>query len=222
MDWQVQGHFSLHQIQPELLQSLFSPTKGKTLSGDQGVQGGPQLEVGRWLPLPPTARRAPVSRPGGVLTADSSPWTGSLRSPPAPPTQGAPRRGVLGVSLETNSLVFPAQIATSAPWLPKVTHRESSLPATRLGGSQRQKHACSRQSAGASGSKGGRELDPGLMQLPIPGAGRFPGPRRAGSVAHPPQVPRLQPGPRGRSWRRWAGVSASRWAPMTSQHVPEP
>ena len=33
----------------------------------------------------------PVSRPGGVLTADSSPWTGSLRSPPALPTQRAPR-----------------------------------------------------------------------------------------------------------------------------------
>ena len=45
---------------------------------------------------------------------------------------------------------------------------------------------------------------------------------RAGSVDHPRQVPRLQPGPGGRSWRRWAGASASRWAPVTSQPVPEP
>ena len=134
---------------------------------------------------------------------------------------------MLGVSLETNSLVFPegclAHIATSAPWLPKVTQEgEYDLPATELGGSQRQKHAFRRQCAGASGSKGSCELDPRLMQLPVPREGQLPGPRRAGSVAHPRQVPRLQTGPRGQSQRCQVGASASRWPPVTSQHVPEP
>lgn len=85
------GVFHSTRSSPSSYKSLFSPTKGKTLSGGQGVQGGPQLEVRRWLPWLPTARRAPVSRPGGVLTADSSPWTGPLRSTPAQPTQGTPR-----------------------------------------------------------------------------------------------------------------------------------
>ena len=91
------GVFHSTRSSPSSYKSLFSPTKGKTLSGGQGVQGGPQLEVRRWLPLLPTARRAPVSRPGGVLTADSSPRTGSLRSPQPRPHR-TPRDEVCWVS----------------------------------------------------------------------------------------------------------------------------
>lgn len=81
-----------HSIRSSLssYKSLFSPAKGKTLSGDQGIQGGPQLEVGvgfLCLPLPgrpsePAWRCAD----SGQHTLD---W--ASQEPPALPTQRAPR-----------------------------------------------------------------------------------------------------------------------------------
>ena len=102
-------------------------------------------------------------------------------------------------------------------------HSRGSQPSCYQAGRQPAAKTCLQEAACWGLREQGRMgAGPWLMQLPVPGAGRFPGPRRACSVDHPRQVPRLQPGPRGRSWRRWAGASASRWAPVTSQPVPEP
>lgn len=89
------GVFHSTRSGPSSYKSLFSPAKGKTLSGDQGIQGGPQLEVGGGcpcLPLPgrpsePAWRRAD----SGQFTLD---WVS--QEPPSPAHTESPKMRCAG------------------------------------------------------------------------------------------------------------------------------
>ena len=73
----------------------------------------------------------------------------------------SPRLVVIKRKIAVGPEGSPAHIATAALWFPKVTHGESDLPATELGGSQWQTHAGRRQRAGASGARANMSWTPG-------------------------------------------------------------
>lgn len=162
-----------------------------------GVPGG------EGSPTPPTARWARVSQPRGH--DDSGQFTLD-RVPQKPrPARGLPDE-VCWLFLWTgNLLCFQKALQPTSCHLPlgfpKAIHGKSDLPATEEAGSQHQKYACRRQGTGASGRSGRCGPGPRLMQFSVSGGGRAARARRVGSVAHPHQVPRLRPGPRGRSRR---------------------
>ena len=91
MDWHVQGRFSLHQIQPELLQKPLQSNQGEDPVWWSRSPGRPTTRGAEVVALASHCQAGPSEPAWG--RADSGQFTPDWVSqePPALPTQDAPR-----------------------------------------------------------------------------------------------------------------------------------
>lgn len=147
--------FSSTRSSPSSYKSLFSPAKGRSClvikeSGRPTTQGGggcPCLHC----------QAGPVSWPGALRQRTVPPGLGVSRTP-SPAHRDSPEMRCAGCPWRQTHLCFRKALSPhchGSPVAPQGHSRGPDLPATELGGSQRQTHAGRRQRAGAgSGSKG--------------------------------------------------------------------
>ena len=119
------------------------PARAPTKASLVQPRGGPGLVIkesreahnSRWGVVARVShcQAGPVSRPGGVLTADSSPWTGCLRIPPALPTQREPRDEACWVSpWRQTHLCFRKALQPTLPRQPRGSPRSLTRNPTFL------------------------------------------------------------------------------------------
>lgn len=114
---------------------------------------------------------------------------------PALPGTRSPR-GVPGAALGAEALVSQKALRTHMPSspsrLPKITHEKPTSQPPKIWGAVRGQSAPAGHCRAATAGRNHRsKADPRLMQLPVSGGRRVAKAWRAGSVAHPRQVPRL-------------------------------